>query len=608
MVPPFIRPRRLRPRLYSWLCGILLGVMASLVPVILPAQITNPPEVSSRDVEPTFKLQSERNLVMVRVVVRDAKGATVDNLRKEDFELYDHGKMQTISHFSLENPGLKASEPAPKPAEKAAEPDVEEETARPASAAQRFVALYFDDVNTTFEGIVRARDAADHFLAASVQPGDRVALFTSSGQMQVDFTSDLTQIHRALLELRQRPIAGQDTSSCITIPPYEAYLIVAQNDSLALADASLRALSCETCPMDDPQSAKACFQNLDSEAQNEANRFLMLAETEARTALRGIEAVVRRMAVLPGQRSIIIVSTGFFTETLHYDLGQIADRALRANVILNALDARGLYTDPQVAPVSPHLVALWASAHPQQLLSGALTTAPRTMAVEDARRQTDGMQDLALDTGGLFFNNSNDLGEGFRKLMAAPEAFYVLAFSPQNLKLDGAFHPLQVKLVSRNGFSVQARKGYYAPKKPNDPAEQAKEELHEAVLSREETHELPVDVHTKFFMKTESDARVSVVTHVDLRPLHLHKETDRSVENLTFVTAMFDQDGHVVSVLEKAVDLHLSDATMERYLQTGITIQTAFDVKPGTYLVRAIVRDSDSAQISSLNRTVQIPF
>ena len=51
----------------------------------LRAQTTNPPglpqdtdsnpqEISSRDVEPTFKLQSERNLVMVRVVVRDAQG------------------------------------------------------------------------------------------------------------------------------------------------------------------------------------------------------------------------------------------------------------------------------------------------------------------------------------------------------------------------------------------------------------------------------------------------------------------------------------------------------------------------------------------------------
>ena len=78
----------------------------------------------------------------------------------------------------------------------------------PASAARRFVALYFDDVNTPFENLARARDAADHFLTSSVQPGDRVALYTSSGQKQIDFTDDLAQVHQALLDLRPRPIIG----------------------------------------------------------------------------------------------------------------------------------------------------------------------------------------------------------------------------------------------------------------------------------------------------------------------------------------------------------------------------------------------------------------
>ena len=99
----------------------------------------------------------------------------------------------------------------------------------PASTARRFVALYFDDVNTTFENLTRARDAADHFLTSSVQPGDRVALYTSSGQKQLDFTDNLAQMHQALFELRPRPIVGQDTS-CGAIPPYEAYLIVDHQD------------------------------------------------------------------------------------------------------------------------------------------------------------------------------------------------------------------------------------------------------------------------------------------------------------------------------------------------------------------------------------------
>jgi hypothetical protein len=230
------------------------------------------------------------------------------------------------------------------------------------------------------------------------------------------------------------------------------------------------------------------------------------------------------------------------------------------------------------------------------------------MLQESAQRQTDGMQSLALDTGGIFFNNSNDLEAGFRKAAGLPEAFYLLAFSPQNLKLDGSFHPIRVKLIASKGLSVQARRGYFAPKKPVDPTAQEKEDIEEVVFSQDETHELPIDVHTQFFMKTESDARITVLTRLDLRALHFRKDADRNLDNLTFVTVVFDQDGHAISGQQKAVELRLRDSSLEKYLQTGITMRTFFDVKPGTYLVRAVVRDSESGEISGLNRTVEIPY
>jgi len=606
-LPSLTLARRLRPRWPSRVLVVILSLISTFAPCFLKAQTTNPQEISSkaqttnpqeissRDVEPTFKLQAERNVVMVRVVVRDAKGATVDNLRKEDFQLFDHGKLQSILHFSLEKPALKAPEPPPqKTAEKtAAEPEAADETTVPVSAARRFVALYFDDVNSPFENLARTRDAADHFLAGSVQPGDRVALYTSSGQKQLDFTGDLAQVHQALFDLRPRPIVGEDTS-CGAIPPYEAYLIVEHQDPIAIAVATDELLNCYYGG--DP----TLTTRAQAQMQADAMRSLSHSETESVAALRGIESVVRRLTSLPGQRSMVIISGGFLTETLRFELSQIADRALRSGVILNAIDARGLYNGTPLTDVTHS--------------DFAYTTNPRLraekemMLTESTRRQTDGMQTLALDTGGIFFNNNNDLETGFRKAAGLPEAFYLLAFSPQNLKLDGNFHPIQVKLVAQKGLSVQARRGYYAPRKPNDPAKQEKEEIQEAVFSQDETHELPIDVHTQFFMKTESDARIAVLTRIDLHPLHFRKEEDRNLDNLTFVTVVFDRDGHMITGQQKSVQLRLRDNNLERYLQTGISIRALFDVKPGTYLVRAIVRDSESGQISGLNRTVEIPY
>jgi hypothetical protein len=376
------------------------------------------------------------------------------------------------------------------------------------------------------------------------------------------------------------------SQSCDVIPPYEAYLIL-QHDPEALQLATAELSGCYTRPP------------TEQEVEARAAAVLEFSEPEWKAALRGIESVVRRMASLPGQRSVVIISGGFLTETLHFDLGQIADRALRSGVVLNAIDARGLYTDPTL-DASQGYVAM--------VNNPTLQEEKRTMLVQSARRQTDGMASLASDTGGIFFSNSNDLEAGFRKAAGVPEAFYVLAFSPQNLKFDGNFHPIQVKLVAHKGLEVQARKGYYAPRRPTDPAAQEKEEIQEAVYSQEETQELPIDVHTQFFMKNETDARITVLTHIDLRPLHFRKEQDRNIDTLTFVTVAFDRDGHPVIGQEKSLDLCFHDSSMERFLQSGITIKTLLDVQPGTYLVRTVVRDSETGQISGVNRTVDIPY
>jgi VWFA-related protein len=575
------------------LVAVLLAACSAFAPCILRAQKESAEEISTRDVEPTFKLQVERNLVVVRVVVRDAKGTAVGNLRKEDFELFDRGKPQTILHFSVEK---AAPKPAEQPAGKKppAELEATEENEISLSAARRFLALYAEDVHTPFEDLVRARDAADHYLASSLQSGDRVGLFTASGQHQLDFTDDFAKVHQALLELGPRPIAGTDTSSCAVIPPYEAYLIVEQNDPNALNIATMEIWDCEFGG--DPRF----FNEAESAAQTNAIRANSLAETESRAALRGIESLVRRMSSLPGQRSVVIVSSGFLTEALHSELGEIIDRALRANVVISALDARGLYTDPGVPDASQPSVANTSRpgviGRKSQLLSYS------------AKLESAGMEALAQDTGGIFFQNSNDLEAGFRRAAALPDVYYVLAYSPQSLKLDGIFHPIKVKLVSQTGLTLQARRGYYAPRKADDPTVREKEEIEEAVFSQDERQELPIEVHTQFFMKSQSDAQIAVLTRLDLHQVHFRKQEERNLDNLTFVTALFDRDGHLVTGLQKLLQLRLRDATLERYLQTGVTLKTHFDVKPGTYLVRAVVRDSESGQISSLNRTVEIPY
>ena len=121
------------------------------------------------------------------------------------------------------------------------------------------------------------------------------------------------------------------------------------------------------------------------------------------------------------------------------------------------------------------------------------------MERETNRAQSDVMAELAAGTGATFFQNNNDLDAGFARLVSAPEYYYLLAFSPQNLKMDGSFHALKVTLKNVKDVSANARTGYYAPQHLENAIETAKREIEEALFSREEMSDIPVELHTQFF-------------------------------------------------------------------------------------------------------------
>jgi hypothetical protein len=213
---------------------------------------------------------------------------------------------------------------------------------------------------------------------------------------------------------------------------------------------------------------------------------------------------------------------------------------------------------------------------------------------------------LANGTGGMFFRNNNDFNEGFRRLSDTPEYSYVLGFTPQDLKPDGSFHALKVKLNNPQKLTLQARRGYYAPRKFADATEQAKQEIEDEMFSQEELHNLPVTLHTQFFKASDQEAKLSVLAHVDVRQLHFRKVDGRNQDVLTCVSALFNRNGNFVDGMQKVVTMHLKDDTLDHKMASGITLKTNFDVKPGSYLVRLVVRDSEGQLMSAENGTVEI--
>jgi VWFA-related protein len=580
---------------------LFVGLLAAGVFSGVPAaagQGSGEKEIATQDVQSPFKVQVQRNMVLVRVIVRDSNGRPVPRLRKEDFRLLDNGKPQEIDQFALESSSRTSAMARPAPGKESDEEAASEAGAANATA-RNFQALYFDDLQMTFEDIARARDAADRYLATKLTAADRAGIFTSSGQDNLDFTDDRSKLHEALFKLRPRPMIPTETHSCPDIGDYQAYLIVQQRESFATDIAIQEAIWCN-CQSGGGAAQQMCSAQAPNLVEVEATQVLNLWETQSEAVLRGLEQVIRRTALLPGQHSVIFLSPGFLLYNLESQIAEIADRALRSSVVISTLDPRGLYVinpggdatrQTILIPSRPDLMG-----RKEQIIESGLSLSEEVL------------NNLAADTGGQFFHHSNDLDKGFRQVGTLSDVYYVLAFTPRNLKFDGRFHRLKVSLVNPAGFTIQARRGYFAPKASEDVATKAKEEIEQAVYSQDESKELPVDVHTQFFKVNEAQARLAVLTHLDLSSVRFRKEQDRHLNNLTFVTVLFDRDGKYVMGKEKLLEFRLRDATLARLTQTGITLKVEFDLKPGTYLVRQIVRDSEAGQLSGLNRTVEIPY
>ena len=128
---------------------------------------------------------------------------------------------------------------------------------------------------------------------------------------------------------------------------------------------------------------------------------------------------------------------------------------------------------------------------------------------------------LSSDTGGVFFHNSNDFAEGFREAAAVPEIYYVLSFSPQDVKLNGQFHSLKVSLASPDHLSVQARRGYFASEATLVEKAPGASELERAVFSLEEVHGLPAEVSAKVEKLNDQKSKLIVSIHVNIASLAL---------------------------------------------------------------------------------------
>ena len=584
---------------FALACTVLLLCTAPLL-----GQKPGPDEVEVRSwayhpPEPRIRVQTYE--VPVGVVVRDGKGQIVSGLKREDFTIYEDGKKQAASGFSVETRQSSLPSSGTVAAPTVAQPDLHAQ----APLRPRYVALYFDDLHTLSGDMRRVQLAAENFIRSGLGANDQIALFTASSSVTIGFTSDASKLHEAIAKLKSHARVF-DSGTCPRITPHDAYLIVNHLDPDAYNTAWAAA---KQCNCDDQGNYGAdCYRIQEQIVMSQAQGVWEPMKELSENTLATVRGVVNYLAGKPGERVLVLASPGFLTGTLERVVDEVVHDALRAEVVINALDAKGLYAeDPSHGRMQNELKA-GGPADAKRAKHEAESFGPALM------NTTAAMADFADGTGGRFFHDRNDLADGYYMLAAAPKTEYLLSFAPKKLKLNGRFHKLKVEVNVPGAFDVQARPGYFTPTKESSPEPTkassseptAEERIDVEIRGSEERSDFPLSVTERPGTGRNSARVLNVQTRVDIRELPFQRQEERYVDVLTLVVALFDTQGNMIAAKEGQMQLALKAETFERFSKTGLSGTMTLEAPSGACRLRVVVEEATHGKMSATGRNIQI--
>jgi VWFA-related protein len=306
---------KMRAKLISIVACCALSAALALVAQEIPSdELFWGSRPYSPEIVGSSAIRVQSDLVEVPTVVRDAHGNAVGNLKKEDFLLFDNGKPQTISTFSILAGAADSSAPVE-------------------ATPPLYVALFFDDVNSGIANLHFARDGAIKFVRKGLDPGERVGIFTASGTVSLDFTDDVQKLLDTLAKLavlqRMRP---QGPGACPQMGAYTAWVIKhdLSGQTLEFQGAVRSARGC------------GCTNDADRCVRRESEMVVDTAEDRSLDTFDAIKYVIKHLGQMPGRRVLVLASSGFLTLSLNQQMQKVVEAALRANVVINSLSTVGV--------------------------------------------------------------------------------------------------------------------------------------------------------------------------------------------------------------------------------------------------------------------------
>jgi VWFA-related protein len=407
------------------LCGIVAAVL--LAPAVPHAGRSQSPPAQT----PVFRTTT--NSIEVDVMVRDDRGAFVHNLTARDLEIYEDGKLQVIEQCYLVGPGA-AGQAAPASAS----------LAQSDSNFHRMFVLVFDEADLETSALVRIKQGAEDFIRANFKDDDYGGVVVNGRLYQ----NKLTRSRETLLA-GIRAVAPAIDSRDTRLRPFREFPRIpgeAEAARLALGDRMLLLdLGTQACT-DDPAECRAVggLGQVENKLELKARVYIGQARDATRYTLASMQSVIDALAALPGRKTIVFFSDGFFAAESSTQLRQIAGMAARVGATIYGIDGRGLGGGP---PQGPDVTVA------SKPISGGLDTSDNGPFV------------LANGTGGFVVRHATDIADALNVIALDTSTYYVIGYRPTNAAMDGKFRKISVKAKAL-GLHIRARTGYVATPLP----------------------------------------------------------------------------------------------------------------------------------------------
>ncbi|HEY6065823.1 MAG TPA: VWA domain-containing protein [Thermoanaerobaculia bacterium] len=564
-------------------CAVVLVVLFTLVPVPATPQSV----ATSPGVEPTKSpVHETAEVVLVEVPVRvvDRDGKPIHGLRKEDFELFDEGKRQTIVGFDEIDLAQKSREITG-----GGEPV-------PPSARRHFLVLF--DLSFARPGaVLAAQRAAKQFVLNGMSDRDFAGVATFSVEngvkLLVTFSSDRVQLARAIDTL------GLTVTEDLSKDP----LAFAFDVSHMAADARGQGLG------DKESKAAAIIESLQTMAQITKARVDEYARGRVARLTQSFAALAHTLDAVQGRKDVIYLSEGFESRLLvgtkdteqerdwivsgeqwkvdaekrfgnshlQQQMSFMTDLFRRSDCVIHAVDIAGLATESDLGSSGPSV------------------------------RGENALFEIANDTGGEVLRNDNDFRAQLDRLVARTSLVYVLAFRPEKTGKEDRFHDLKVK-VRAPGARISARAGYYE-KRPFRVLSPLERSLSAADIIANEIpiSDIPPRVLAMAFPRQDGkEIRAAVPVLVEIPGDRLLAGAEGARADAEIYVYASDFGNHLRDFFAQVVGIDLT-RNREKLEKGGLRYAGQLALPPGDYRLRVLVRNAETGRAGLSVQTVHVP-